>query len=198
MSTISCLRIARKVSRPLLRASQGTFSTRSFSADSAAAAKLSSPKLQELYGDITKLKEEEVNILGALVLKMLGRKIFPGEFGRGLEGMVLAAPVMEEEEEKVEQTAFSIKLMGKSCSRSLPYGGRVDESLMIYYDISFVSLFLGFDDKAKIKVIKEVRAIAGLGLKEAKDLVEVSSNNVMDIDSQRIPWYCISLLFSRC
>lgn len=31
---------------------------------------------------------------------------------------------------------------------------------------------LGFDDKSKIKVIKEVRAISGLGLKEAKDLVE--------------------------
>jgi large subunit ribosomal protein L7/L12 len=30
----------------------------------------------------------------------------------------------------------------------------------------------GFDAKAKIKVIKEVRAIAGLGLKEAKELVE--------------------------
>jgi large subunit ribosomal protein L7/L12 len=31
---------------------------------------------------------------------------------------------------------------------------------------------VGFDGKAKIKVIKEVRAIAGLGLKEAKELVE--------------------------
>ena len=31
---------------------------------------------------------------------------------------------------------------------------------------------LGFDAKAKIKVIKEVRAVAGLGLKEAKELVE--------------------------
>jgi large subunit ribosomal protein L7/L12 len=31
---------------------------------------------------------------------------------------------------------------------------------------------LGFDAKSKIKVIKEVRAIAGLGLKEAKELVE--------------------------
>ncbi len=28
------------------------------------------------------------------------------------------------------------------------------------------------DQKAKIKIIKEVRAITGLGLKEAKDLVE--------------------------
>ncbi|KAL3928815.1 MAG: hypothetical protein SGARI_004927, partial [Bacillariaceae sp.] len=31
---------------------------------------------------------------------------------------------------------------------------------------------VGFDAKAKIKVIKEVRNIAGLGLKEAKELVE--------------------------
>jgi len=31
---------------------------------------------------------------------------------------------------------------------------------------------VGFDAKAKIKVIKEVRTIAGLGLKEAKDMVE--------------------------
>uniref|UniRef100_A0A7S3DXJ9 Large ribosomal subunit protein bL12 C-terminal domain-containing protein n=1 Tax=Entomoneis paludosa TaxID=265537 RepID=A0A7S3DXJ9_9STRA len=30
----------------------------------------------------------------------------------------------------------------------------------------------GFDAKSKIKVIKEVRAIAGLGLKEAKEMVE--------------------------
>jgi len=36
------------------------------------------------------------------------------------------------------------------------------------FDIKLVS----FDDSAKIKVIKEVRAIAGLGLKEAKELVE--------------------------
>lgn len=31
---------------------------------------------------------------------------------------------------------------------------------------------VGFDKKAKIKVIKEVRSLAGLGLKEAKELVE--------------------------
>jgi ribosomal protein L7/L12 len=31
---------------------------------------------------------------------------------------------------------------------------------------------VGYDDKMKIKIIKEVRAIAGLGLKEAKELVE--------------------------
>lgn len=36
-----------------------------------------------------------------------------------------------------------------------------------------------FDPKSKIKVIKEVRAVAGLGLKEAKDLVEGAPKVVM-------------------
>eukprot|EP00985_Skeletonema_marinoi_P014268 scaffold7207_cov94-Skeletonema_marinoi.AAC.1 len=36
----------------------------------------------------------------------------------------------------------------------------------------------GFDAKAKIKVIKEVRAITALGLKEAKDLVEGAPSTV--------------------
>ena len=38
---------------------------------------------------------------------------------------------------------------------------------------------VGYDDKAKIKVIKEVRAIAGLGLKEAKEMVEGAPKVVM-------------------
>ena len=37
-----------------------------------------------------------------------------------------------------------------------------------YFDIKLT----GFDAKAKIKVIKEVRALTGLGLKEAKEAVE--------------------------
>lgn len=40
----------------------------------------------------------------------------------------------------------------------------------VIFDLKLV----GFDEKAKIKVIKEIRAIAGLGLKEAKELVEAA------------------------
>jgi large subunit ribosomal protein L7/L12 len=39
------------------------------------------------------------------------------------------------------------------------------------FDLKLVA----FDEKSKIKVIKEIRAITNLGLKEAKDLVEASS-----------------------
>jgi hypothetical protein len=115
MSAASSLRLVKRASNQLVRAAQRTAAARPFSAD-AADAKLSSPKLQELYVDITKLKEEEVNMLGALVLKMLGRKIFPGEFGRGLEGLEFSAPAAEEEEQKEEQTVFAVKLMGEPCS----------------------------------------------------------------------------------
>lgn len=100
---------------------------------------LSSSKLQSLYDEIIKLPEEEVNILGALVIQVLGRTIYPGEFGGG--GMAVEAGSTEAEEVVEAKTAFDLKLVG-------------------------------FDAKAKIKVIKEVRAIAGLGLKEAKELVD--------------------------
>ena len=105
---------------------------------------LSSEKLQGLYDKVTALPPEEVNILGALVIQVLGKSIFPGEFGGGAGAGVAAAGAGGEaaaEDAPAEKTLFDVKLSG-------------------------------FDAKAKIKVIKEVRAIAGLGLKEAKELVE--------------------------
>ena len=43
------------------------------------------------------------------------------------------------------------------------------------FDLKLIS----FDAKAKIKVIKEVRSIAGLGLKEAKELVEGAPKTIL-------------------
>ncbi|KAL3901726.1 MAG: hypothetical protein SGARI_006029 [Bacillariaceae sp.] len=98
-----------------------------------------------LYDRVADLPEEDVNVLGAVVLQVLGRKIFPGECGGGGGAAVMDGGVGgggAAAEEAVEaKTIFDLKLVG-------------------------------FDAKAKIKVIKEVRAIAGLGLKEAKELVE--------------------------
>jgi large subunit ribosomal protein L7/L12 len=124
---------------------------RYFSVDTTAVNKkssetnvdLSSPKLQGLFKRVVKLPEEDVNVLGALVLQVLGRTIFPGQFGTaggGGGGGDGDAAVVEAEAVE-EKTIFDLKLVG-------------------------------FDAKSKIKVIKEVRAIAGLGLKEAKTLVE--------------------------
>lgn len=114
---------------------------------------LSSPKLQSLYTKIAQLPRDEVNILGALVIQVLGKKIFPGEFGGGSSGVAAGVAAVPMEEAKEEKSLFDIKL-------------------------------LGFDAKAKIKVIKEVRAIGGLGLKEAKELVE-SAPKVIQKDMKK-------------
>lgn len=116
------------------------FSSAPAAEEEAKPLTFDSPRVKDLYSKIVTLPEEEVNVLGALVIQVLGLKIFPGQFGGGgavVVGGEAAAPV----EEVVAKTIFDLKLVG-------------------------------FDAKAKIKVIKEVRSIAGLGLKEAKELVE--------------------------
>ncbi len=44
----------------------------------------------------------------------------------------------------------------------------------------FTVVLKSFDDTKKIPVIKEVRAITGLGLKEAKDLVEAGNKTLKE------------------
>jgi large subunit ribosomal protein L7/L12 len=110
-------------------------------------ANLSSTKLQRLYDKIVILPEGEVNVLGALIIQVLGRKIFPGEFGRGggaNSGMVASGDSDNGSDAPSESKAKTI------------------------FDVRLV----GFDAKTKIKVIKEVRSITSLGLKEAKELVD--------------------------
>jgi large subunit ribosomal protein L7/L12 len=51
-------------------------------------------------------------------------------------------------------------------------GAKAAEKPAVEVKSTFDLKLVGFDAKAKIKVIKEVRSIAGLGLKESKDLVE--------------------------
>ena len=62
----------------------------------------------------------------------------------------------------VESSAASLMASGSANSEA-----PTEKKL---WDVKLV----GFDVKAKIKVIKEVRSITGLGLKEAKDLVEAA------------------------
>jgi len=67
---------------------------------------------------------------------------------------------------------------------SAPQGGAggaapAEEAAPVVEKTSFDVMLKGFDAKSKIKVIKEVRAITQLGLKEAKALVEGAPTAVM-------------------
>mmetsp|Transcript_6004 Transcript_6004/g.8805 ORF Transcript_6004/g.8805 Transcript_6004/m.8805 type:complete len:237 (+) Transcript_6004:60-770(+) len=51
-------------------------------------------------------------------------------------------------------------------------GGTTEAAAPVAEKTIFELKLTGFDEKSKIKIIKEIRSITGLGLKEAKDLVE--------------------------
>lgn len=67
----------------------------------------------------------------------------------------------------IAESAFQVGLGGGGAAGSAPAAEEVKEEKTAF-DVKLAS----FDAKSKIKVIKEVRAITGLGLKEAKELVE--------------------------
>ncbi|KAL7465847.1 hypothetical protein ACHAXS_006158, partial [Conticribra weissflogii] len=108
----------------------------------AAEGVLAPPHVHQLADEIVNLNMREV----AMLMERIGGHFgFDGDDG-GVDGFDergggAGEAAAAEEEAKVEQTAFDLKLAG-------------------------------FDAKSKIKVIKEIRGITNLGLKEAKELVE--------------------------
>jgi ribosomal protein L7/L12 len=110
------------------------------------------PKAQDLFERITsKCSKEDVSVIAEEINTILGRTLRKNEFfyhgfgGRKIKGG--KGKSAEEIEAEAAAAAVPVKTT---------------------FDLKLV----GFDAAAKIKVIKEIRAIAGLGLKEAKEMVE--------------------------
>lgn len=111
-------------------------------------------KVDGIFHKILWLDMFEVSMLNALINERLGLKLTPKQnaaIRRQLEALRGETPTSAAATETEEEAAPQT----------------VDLKLV------------GFDAKAKIKVIKEVRSIAGLGLKEAKELVESAPKVVM-------------------
>jgi large subunit ribosomal protein L7/L12 len=102
-----------------------------------------SPKLEELFQKIIYLDMVEIHLLTELINEKLGIKISDAEKARMAQGGGGSSKSDDAPKEEVKEEQTAFDLK-----------------------------LTGFDAKAKIKVIKEVRAITGLGLKEAKELVE--------------------------
>ena len=104
----------------------------------------SSPKIEELYYTLISLPRPELKLVSKVALGRVGIDLDKENEARAA---FLAAGGGAQHEAPVEEAPVEVKT-------------------------SFDLKLLGFDAKSKIKVIKEVRAIANLGLKEAKELVE--------------------------
>jgi ribosomal protein L7/L12 len=114
---------------------------------SKAAPVFKYAKSQDLFERITETMKvkEDIHALQEEISKILGRSWRKNEF---------------------YYTGFG----GKKVKKGAADGAAMEEAAPVktVWDLKLV----GFDAKSKIKVIKEVRAIAGLGLKEAKEMVE--------------------------
>uniref|UniRef100_A0AAV1T1S5 Uncharacterized protein n=1 Tax=Peronospora matthiolae TaxID=2874970 RepID=A0AAV1T1S5_9STRA len=73
----------------------------------------------------------------------------------------------------IAESAFQVGMGGGASGSAAPAVEEAKEEKTAF-DVKLAS----FDAKSKIKVIKEVRAITGLGLKEAKELVEGAPSTV--------------------
>jgi len=84
--------------------------------------------------------------------------------------LVEAAELVEAMEEK-----FGISAAAPVALAAAPAGEAEAEAEQTEFD----AILIGFGD-SKVAVIKEVRAITGLGLKEAKELVEAGGKSVKE------------------
>ena len=102
-----------------------------------------SPRVEEIFQKIVQLDTIEVHLLTELVNEKLGFN-------------------------KLTQAQREALARGGAGVSSEKAGAVEEKEVKTAFDLKLT----GFDAKAKIKVIKEIRAITGLGLKDAKEMVE--------------------------
>ncbi len=113
--------------------------------DGGDAKPFASARVEEVFNKMTNLEREELSTIADIVNEKLGLKVTEWDLmGFGGGGVAASA--------------------GGADGDGDAGAEAVEEKTA--FDLKLVS----FDAKAKIKVIKEVRSIAGLGLKEAKEV----------------------------
>ncbi len=75
---------------------------------------------------------------------------------------------------KAMEDKFGVSAAAPVAMAAMPAAAQAEEE-----KVEFTVVLTGVGDK-KIQVIKEIRAITGLGLKEAKELVESAPTNVKE------------------
>lgn len=141
---LNCIRRLRTVENNTIKAISASYTLnyRKFS-EAAEVTLETSPKVLNIVDQITTLNLREVSELVSELKSQLNlpEQSFMPAMGMPMGGVAAAAPVEAEEE--------------------------VVEEIKPIVDIKLES----FDEANKIKIIKEVKTLTGLGLKEAKDLV---------------------------
>eukprot|EP01083_Nonionella_stella_P160283 523801_1 len=140
-------RITRRSQHQIINSLPHSFHTSSYLNDSTSASpssSSSSSRVDEVFDKILQLNTLEVALLSSLVNEKMG-----------------FAPMTA-----AQQAAMAGG--GSGGGGGAAAAEEVEEVKKTAFDLKLT----GFDGKSKIKVIKEVRAMTGLGLKDAKEMVE--------------------------
>lgn len=85
---------------------------------------------------------------------------------------------------KAMEEKFGVTAAAPMAVAAGPMAGAAAPAEAVEEQTEFDVILKGIDETKKIPVIKEVRAITGLGLKEAKDLVEAGGKTVKEAVSK--------------
>jgi len=85
---------------------------------------------------------------------------------------------------KAMEEKFGVSAAAPVAVAAAPVAGGGDGAAAAEEQTEFTVVLKSFEDGKKIPVIKEVRAITGLGLKEAKELVEAGDKAVKEAISK--------------
>ena len=85
---------------------------------------------------------------------------------------------------KAMEEKFGVSAAAPVAVAAAPAAGGGDGAAAVEEQTEFTVVLKSFEDGKKIPVIKEVRAITGLGLKEAKELVEAGDKAVKEAISK--------------
>jgi len=85
---------------------------------------------------------------------------------------------------KAMEDKFGVSAAAPVAFAAAPAAGGDGAGAEVEEQTEFTVVLKSFEDGKKIPVIKEVRAITGLGLKEAKELVEAGGKSVKEAISK--------------
>ncbi|UCF96008.1 MAG: 50S ribosomal protein L7/L12 [Spirochaetaceae bacterium] len=85
---------------------------------------------------------------------------------------------------KAMEEKFGVSAAAPVAVAAAPAAAGGEAAAAAEEQIEFTVVLKSFEDGKKIPVIKEVRAITGLGLKEAKELVEAGDKSVKEAISK--------------
>ena len=154
------------VVRPVLASNTGT---QSRCLSQAAEHSWAATNLKSTGEELTPYKKEKDKLLSEEVVRATPDEI------KALSDELLSMNILEIQlfiTTLQKRLGVSDEQMGSGGGGGGGGGGEAAAAEVVEEKTAFDVKLTGFDAKSKIKIIKEVRAATGLGLKEAKDLVE--------------------------